>query len=685
MPKQFYFRHFFLLAFATVLLAACQKKSASDASSLRPEFNAAISQFSAKLTEGQGKEAIKFLDSVYPKFDHLSPLEKWGIYWNKHLYYLNYEDNVPLAAVYADSLELEVKHLEQSRTDEYARTIFARGNILLAQKKYNEAFKNYYDGRQYAIQYIDKCLLSNYTNELANIKLKQVKYNEAIKYYKLALKEIQECDTTQKFAYKFIFVQSKMNAIAMVYESMNNIDSAIAYYQQAVNFIQKTKATNPKQVASVQAALGVVYGNLGGAYRIRGNYKEAERLLLQSIAINERPGYEVQDAMTAKIKLARLYLETNRAKLAYTLLNNLKQQLAAIQGDHNQQSGIKLSLYRLLHTYFDQVGNIKEAYKAQTNYDALKDSIDLVNKGLKSADMGMAFELTEQKYKSAILKKESELKTVYLIAIGFVVLASLTMMVFFYTNFNKSKRYISKLKRLNYQNEQTMAALEQSQADNDRILQIVAHDLRNPLSGITGVVGLMLEEDFSEETKEELALIKATGENSLALVNELLQINFNMKDLKMGVVDMDELLQYCAELLKQKAETKNQLIIAHSFPAQVIGNREKIWRVLSNLIGNAIKFSPAKSTITVSMEKQPTALIVAVSDEGIGVPPNMASKLFEMFTPAKREGTAGEESFGMGLSICKQIMEAHGGKLWFENNKPVGTTFYFSLPLSEQE
>ncbi|RZJ44988.1 MAG: HAMP domain-containing histidine kinase [Chryseobacterium sp.] len=296
--------------------------------------------------------------------------------------------------------------------------------------------------------------------------------------------------------------------------------------------------------------------------------------------------------------------------------------------------------------------------------------------------MDMAFELNAQKHKAAILEKESELKTAYLFAFGVLVLAALFSLLFLWRDMKKSRSYINKLKKLNLQNQQTLAALEQSQAENDKIMRIVAHDLRNPLSGITGVVALMLEEEgFSAETKEELALIKATGENSLALVNELLQINFNMKDLEMNEVDMGELVQYCAELLRHKAATKNQQIIAESFTVMLIANREKIWRVLSNLIGNAIKFSPTNALITINMESKADEIVVSVSDQGIGIPHQMAANLFEMFTTSKRVGTAGEESFGMGLSICKQIVEAHGGKIWFESKAEVGSTFYFSLPL----
>ncbi|MCY1540398.1 Sensor protein kinase WalK [compost metagenome] len=111
--------------------------------------------------------------------------------------------------------------------------------------------------------------------------------------------------------------------------------------------------------------------------------------------------------------------------------------------------------------------------------------------------------------------------------------------------------------------------------------------------------------------------------------------------------------------------------------------RHRLWRVFSNLLANAIKFSPENSQIQVKMVKAGNAIRIAISDQGIGIPAEMADKIFDLFTPARRPGTSGEESFGLGLAISRQIIEAHEGKLWFENNVQVGTTFLVELPLTK--
>jgi two-component system sensor histidine kinase VicK len=116
-------------------------------------------------------------------------------------------------------------------------------------------------------------------------------------------------------------------------------------------------------------------------------------------------------------------------------------------------------------------------------------------------------------------------------------------------------------------------------------------------------------------------------------------------------------------------------------PQKLLISREKIWRVISNLISNAIKFSPNGAIINLKITGDNDAIKIAVADNGIGIPDNIKDLVFNKFTSAKRPGTAGEKSFGLGLSICRQIIENHDGEIWFESNTDNGTTFYISLPL----
>jgi signal transduction histidine kinase len=231
--------------------------------------------------------------------------------------------------------------------------------------------------------------------------------------------------------------------------------------------------------------------------------------------------------------------------------------------------------------------------------------------------------------------------------------------------------------------EKTLFDLESSAQEKDRILRTVAHDLRNPLGGIASLTSAMVEDaDYNNEQIELLRIIKETAFDSLELINEILEAtNSTPAELQKQPVEINSLLSNSVELLRFKAAEKNQKIILRTLdlPEQLLISREKIWRVISNLISNAIKFSPVGAEIRVSITDENRAIQIAVNDKGIGIPENIKSKVFNMFTDAKRPGTLGEKSFGLGLSICRQIIEKHHGEIWFESDKETGTTFYVRL------
>ncbi len=107
--------------------------------------------------------------------------------------------------------------------------------------------------------------------------------------------------------------------------------------------------------------------------------------------------------------------------------------------------------------------------------------------------------------------------------------------------------------------------------------------------------------------------------------------------------------------------------------------------MFSNLINNAIKFSPDGAHIEVELKRQNGNVRVAVKDQGIGIPPSMQGKIFSQTTEVKRKGTRGEASFGFGLSISKQIIEAHDGIIWFETEEGKGTTFYIEMKAASRK
>jgi signal transduction histidine kinase len=155
----------------------------------------------------------------------------------------------------------------------------------------------------------------------------------------------------------------------------------------------------------------------------------------------------------------------------------------------------------------------------------------------------------------------------------------------------------------------------------------------------------------------------------------------NNNEIRKGKTDVNELLRDAVAALGCKANEKQQkIIIDYLQPASnILGNKEKMQRVIINLVTNAIKFSETGSEIYVAATRLDGSIRIKVADQGIGIPDNLKGQVFDMFTEAKRIGTAGEKPYGLGLSICRQIVEAHDGKIWFTTTKGKGTSFYVEL------
>ena len=223
-------------------------------------------------------------------------------------------------------------------------------------------------------------------------------------------------------------------------------------------------------------------------------------------------------------------------------------------------------------------------------------------------------------------------------------------------------------------------SLENRNRQYARLLKVVAHDLRNPIGAIHSAGKLMIA--GSEYNPTMIKLIDEASGRCLQLISELLQTDFEIKkeSLKKAPVTVDDLLQPVIDLVQFRAKDKHQsLVLKATSHSTAMIDKEQMIRVIDNLLTNAIKFSPEYSTITVSVQETNDLITIGVRDEGIGIPQAIAGQLFEPFTPAKRKGTAGEETHGLGLYICKQIMEAHGGNIWFVSAKDMGSTFFIQL------
>jgi two-component system sensor histidine kinase VicK len=225
--------------------------------------------------------------------------------------------------------------------------------------------------------------------------------------------------------------------------------------------------------------------------------------------------------------------------------------------------------------------------------------------------------------------------------------------------------------------------IERGSEFKSQLLGTVAHDLRNPIAAVETLAMMMEMEDIDEDTQDTLNLMKASCIRARTIIDDLLESarNENSGEFVTAKTELNALVRDNIEVWKIQKEAKNTIeLISSISPAYAQINHEKFTRVLDNLIGNALKFSKEKSKIEVFLSKKNQHLIIEVKDRGLGIPNDMLPIIFTPFSKAGRTGLKGEQSTGLGLSIVKQIIEKHNGKIEVESEVGKGSTFRIVLP-----
>ena len=635
---------------------------------------------------GETAHSIAMIDSAYGDFPSISVPDRYRYYTFKYDVFSNHYSgagNVDSSLRYADSMLslIEKNDLTTRWAREYARAYSFKGLAYQGDKKYIEAFRYLSMSKFIAKGIPDSCLIANYDGQLAAILYFQAKYREAAALFVQSLNGSSRCVIDKD---RFYNIQGCLNSLGLCYHYLGMADSAMYYFEKGQRYIEDNRRLYPLDPKFPDIALGVMYGNEAELWMDRGEFKKAETLLRKDLAINEREGYDQTDATGSRLVLADIYLRSGKKDSALEMLEASRRAVANGES-HNRLYWLKLS-WRYHTTYSDSL----HAAAYHIRYLELKDSILQKNTQILPANADSAYQELCRQYVLNSLKKENGRQTVYMVIFSLLMLKAAAILILFWRNSRRTRTQVQKLANLNNlivkQNGHVMKAfhaLEQSQSDNARMMKIVAHDLRGPIGGILNIVEMMQEGPMESEKKvRSLGLMHQAASGSLTLIGDLLNTNLSEKDISREKIALGDLLQYCIDLLEQSAERKNQQIILHPVNALIEGDREKLWRVFSNLISNAIKFSQEGSSIVLRMEVRGSHVITVIKDQGIGIPDELKDKIFDMAGDARRKGTIGETSFGLGLAISRQIVEVHGGSLWFESQAGKGTSFFVQLSIS---
>lgn len=225
-------------------------------------------------------------------------------------------------------------------------------------------------------------------------------------------------------------------------------------------------------------------------------------------------------------------------------------------------------------------------------------------------------------------------------------------------------------------------------AEKDKFFSIIAHDLRGPFSGFLGLTELMAE-DLPSFTMDEIQEFSVSMRNSATNLSHLLENLLQWSRMQQGLIPFDpEVIQLlpvvdeCMAIMLEPAKNKG-IEITSDIPVdlKVFADNNMLQAVIRNLVSNALKFTRKDGKISVSAKSTGDKCVeISVKDSGIGMKAEMVGNLFRLDVKTNRHGTEGEPSTGLGLLLCKEFVEKHGGKIWVESEVEKGSTFHFTIP-----
>ena len=230
----------------------------------------------------------------------------------------------------------------------------------------------------------------------------------------------------------------------------------------------------------------------------------------------------------------------------------------------------------------------------------------------------------------------------------------------------------------------------QQEEDRSTFISVISHELQTPIAIIKGYASTLARADAHYDTRtlrSRLVAIEEEADRLNKLVGNLLyasRIQANGLQMDIASLDLDPLIRGVVRRLRAKSpEVHVELVIPEHLPT-VVADRERIEEVLQNLLDNAVKYSPGRPEITVVCNATGEEVIVSISDMGMGISLREQEQIFDRFQRAVRPMMQATPGAGLGLYICRAIVEAHGGRIWVDSTLRQGSTFSFSLPREEK-
>jgi signal transduction histidine kinase len=551
------------------------------------------------------------------------------------------------------------------------------GNLYYEVSNFSEAYFFFMQSLNAYEQEDNNLGIANMENNLGNVSHDMGRLSDAEKHYQNAYDIYRENDLATEAC-------GALGNIGLILYDKQLYDSALVFFNEVINQLNPDSLSSPIQ----HQILSGIYNNTALTYNDLGDQRKALDYFKKALDL----ALKIDDQLTAGsvyVNLGALFGEMRDPDSALYYLHRALR-IAKNRGSRS----LELDAYDELAQLHAGSGNYASAYNWQLRYDTLYKQVFNEEQSEQISRLRAMYEQEISENEILQLQSESQIqKTLNKVFIIFLVVIVI-LVIIIAINLRAKKRTNQMLAERNLQISNAIQQLSESEHElqklnksKDRIFSVVAHDLRNPVAAVTGFSELLYDnfDDFPVDTQKEylLQILQGTQRIQNLLENLLIWARSQMKAVKYEPENLkvNDLLEECVREMKVNLDHKKvECLLKISNSCIVFADKTMIHTVFRNLIINAIKFSFPGSKIRISSKTTADECTIIVSDEGIGIQPEIQAKLFTGNEVVSTPGTTGESGSGLGLVICKEFLEKNRGTISVESEPGNGSSFIVSLP-----
>jgi len=598
-------------------------------------------------------------------------------------------------------------------TSDLMRCYNNMGSVNRIMENYGPALEYLVEALNYFEETNDKPSLSAVYTNIGLIYESISDFPQAVDNFQKAMQINEEIGNTRLMAI------NSLN-LGNVFLNLGEVQKARYYYEMSLN--NNTKINNRLGMANAMINLAGVYYAINDTLRFKEfynngviifkeiqnwegyanalhkygetlldlkQYDKALNTLLEArgvfSSINNRLGIVGIDEIVASF-----YKETGNPQKAIQIASLAYEE--AVKNDFKPNS---LNLSQLLSSLWEEQGNQAQALFYLKAYNAIKDELNAIESHRNVMEMEARFQSEKKQSQIDFLKNQSELDALKIkhqrlfiyLSIG-VILLLFFIVFLFRSRFIIRKKYSNKLEKVIEDLRNANKQIEEKNKVRDKLFSVISHDLRSPFSGIVGLAEI-IQSELDTLTKEELLeyvnLIQKTSKESLEVFENLLhwgRIQSGKINPVFTTINLHDVIGRVSVFFSNNLKLKN-LGFENNIDSncEVRGDADLIEIVIRNIISNAIKFSFSGGKIILKSQKNKSGIIIYITNFGTPIPEENLEKLFSINRNTSTRGTFNEKGTGLGLVLCKEMMELNEGKIWIQSSDAQSTTFCLLFPL----